>query len=89
MTIHWSKFELKRLRCLENRVERISIHPMAIMFRELNIQIFPRTPRLAKSELGKSFKYASEVELGMKPRLLMLALDLVATKGLPTRPGAP
>ena len=29
----------------------------------------------------KTFKYASKVKLGKKPRLLMLALDPTATKG--------
>jgi len=39
-------------------------------------------------EFGKAFKYASKFELGKKPRLLMSALDLAATKGVPKAEGS-
>ena len=47
----------------------------SLVFQKLEIQIFQETPRLAQSEFGKAFKYASEVEPGKKPRLLMSASD--------------
>ena len=73
MTIHGSKSELKRLRYLENHVERISRLPDAItfdptvgisislVFQKLYIQNFLGTPREAQSESRKAFKQVIKV----------------------------
>ena len=73
MTIHMSKSELKWLRYLENRTGRINMLPEAItfdptvsfsfcqVFWKLDINNFPRTPKLAQLKSGKTFKYAIEV----------------------------
>ena len=72
-TIHRSKSKLKWLRYFENWVQCISTIPDAITFNptfeistslvfwKLEIQIFSRTPRLAKSEFKKISKYAIKV----------------------------
>ena len=85
MTIHGSKSELKRLRYLENCVECVSTLIEIVTF-DLIIGIstsfsvletrnldLSRDTRISSIGVPETFKYAFEVELGKKSRLLMSA----------------
>ena len=86
--------KLKWWRYPENYVKRVSSLldaiifdstigiSISLVFRKLDIHIFPRIPRSAQLEFGKNFKYASEVKPGKKSRLLMSASDLTTIKWL-------
>lgn len=68
--------------------EAISFDPTikistSLVFWNLDIQVFPWKPRSAQLEFRKTFKYASEVKLRKKLRLLTSTSNPVTTKGLP------